>query len=56
MENFSASKVVFMVMGFTACGAFLMGLLEAKDFLLLAGMAYAFYYQSNNGTPIGGVK
>lgn len=56
MENVSASKIVFIALGITACGGFLLGILEAKDFVLLAGMAFAFYYQSNNSTPLGGVK
>ncbi len=44
----SASKIVFVLMAITACGAFVMGRLEAKDFMLLAGLAFTFYF-SNKG-------
>lgn len=49
----SASKIVFLLLALTACLAFMIGKLEAKDFMLLASMAFAFYFankgdQSNN--------
>ena len=40
----SAAKIVFILVAVTACGAFLIGQLEAKDFMLLAAMAFAFYF------------
>lgn len=46
----SASKIVFVMLAFTACVGFWFGKLEAKDFMLLAGMAFAFYF-SNKGEP-----
>lgn len=45
----SASKIVFILLTITACSGFLFGRLEPKDFMLLAGMAFAFYF-SNKGT------
>lgn len=32
----------------TACYAFIIGRLEAKDFMMLAGMAFGFYF-ANKG-------
>jgi hypothetical protein len=44
----SASKIVFILLAMTACVCFFLGKLEAKDFMVLAGMAFAFYF-SNKG-------
>lgn len=44
----SASKIVFILLAITACAGFFLGKLEAKDFMVLAGMAFAFYF-SNKG-------
>ena len=44
----SASKIVFLMLAATACVGFFIGILEAKDFMVLAGMAFAFYF-SNKG-------
>jgi hypothetical protein len=44
----SASKIVFLLLALTACAGFFIGKLEAQDFMLLAGMAFAFYF-SNKG-------
>ncbi len=46
----SASKIVFILLALTACVAFLLGLLEPKDFMVLTGMAFGFYF-SNKGEP-----
>lgn len=46
----SASKLVFLMLALTACVSFFMGMLESKDFMLLAGMAFAFYF-ANKGEP-----
>lgn len=45
----SASKITFILLTLAACTAFLIGRLEAKDFMLLAISAYSFYY-SNKGS------
>lgn len=39
-----ASKFVFVAMALTACTAFMMGRLEAKDFMYLVGMAFSFFF------------
>jgi hypothetical protein len=44
----SASKIAFLALIFTACGAFLTGRLEAKEFMILASSASAFYF-ANKG-------
>lgn len=40
----SASKIVFLLLALTACVAFMMGKLESKDFMVLASMAFGFYF------------
>ena len=40
----SASRFVLILMTLTVCVAFLMQLLDDKDFLILAGMVFAFYF------------
>lgn len=44
----SAAKLVFLLLTITACVGFFLGKLESKDFMLLAGMAYGFYF-ANKG-------
>jgi len=44
----SASKIVFILLAITTSAAFLLGKMEAKDFMLLTGMAFSFYF-SNKG-------
>lgn len=44
----SASKIVFILLALSACVGFFLGLLESKDFMLLAGMAFSFYF-ANKG-------
>ena len=44
----SASKFVFILLAVTACIGFAAGLLEAKDFMLLATGAFSFYF-ANKG-------
>ncbi len=54
----STSKVVFLLVAFTACAAFLIEIaqakvaLESKDFMMLAVMAFSFYFaiKSPGGT------
>jgi putative solute:sodium symporter small subunit len=45
----SASKIVFILLALTACVGFFLGKLESKDFMVLAGMAFTFYF-SNKGS------
>lgn len=53
----SAAKIVFILLAVTACVGFFLGKLEAKDFMLLASMAFAFYFvtPNNNVPPTGAV-
>lgn len=46
----SASKIVFVLLAITACVAFFIGKLESKDFMVLAAMAFSFYF-ANKGEP-----
>ena len=50
----SASKIVFILLALTACVSYVAGVVygtaifETKDFMVLAGMAFAFYF-ANKG-------
>ncbi len=44
----SAAKLVFMLMTATACFTFIIGRLDAKDFMALAIMVFTFYF-ANKG-------
>jgi asparagine N-glycosylation enzyme membrane subunit Stt3 len=44
----SASKIVFLILTLSACAGFFLGLLDPKDFMILAGMAFSFYF-ANKG-------
>ncbi len=44
----SASKIVFILMAFAVCVLTFLRIIEPKDFLILAGMAFTFYF-SNKG-------
>lgn len=46
----SASKIVFILFALTSCAAFLLGQLEAKDFMLLATMPFVFYFAQKGDT------
>jgi len=55
----SASKIVFILLALSACAGFFIGKLEAKDFMLLAGMAFTFYFSMpstnlSNEQTVGG--
>lgn len=58
----SASKFVFILLALTACTAFLYGVFtdtvkfELKDFMVLAGMAFGFFfaYKGDNTKPFVG--
>ena len=42
------SKIVLLVFTLTVCAAFLLGNLETKEFMILAGMVFAFYFTKTN--------
>lgn len=54
----SASKVVFLLIAITVCGGFIVGILESKDFMVLASMAFTFYFankgETNSNKPYAG--
>lgn len=55
MENLSASKIVFIMVGVTACVALFMDKLTPENFMVLATGAFAFYFSKpTDGTPLGG--
>jgi len=48
----SASKIVFILLAFSASLGFFFGLLDPKDFMLLAGMAFSFYFSNKGDTSL----
>ncbi len=46
----SASKVVFILMALATIAGMLIGKIDAKDFLTLASMAFAFYFANKGET------
>ena len=50
----SASKIVFILLAVTTCITFILGKLESKDFMVLTGMAFSFYF-ANKGETSGEV-
>lgn len=48
----SASKIVFILLTLAACIGFFLGILEPKDFMLLAISAYSFYYSSKGDAQV----
>ena len=40
----SASKIVFITIGLTACVALMINKLESKDFMILAISAFSYYF------------
>lgn len=44
----SASKIVFILIAIGAITGFFLGILEAKDFMLLAVSAFSFYFTKTN--------
>lgn len=44
----SASKLVFLILTLSACIGFFMGILESKDFMLLAISAFSFYFSKKD--------
>jgi hypothetical protein len=45
----SASKLVFLILTATACGAFLFGRLDMPSFMILAVSAYSYYFAKKDG-------
>ncbi len=50
----SASKIVFILMALGTIVMTALGTVEAKDFIMLTGMAFTFYF-SNKPTDANGV-
>jgi hypothetical protein len=46
----SASKIVFILMAVGVLGLTYLGKVDSKDFIMLAGMAFTFYF-SSKGDP-----
>lgn len=46
----SASKLVFLAITVTACAGFFLGKLDPKDFMVLASMAFSFYFANKGST------
>jgi len=46
----SASKIVFILMAIAVVGLTAVGKVDPKDFMMLAGMAFSFYF-ANKGEP-----
>jgi hypothetical protein len=46
----SASKIVFLLIAFTACYGFVNGHLTENNFMILAGGVFAFYYANKGET------
>lgn len=46
----SASKIVFLLLTLTACAGFFLGKLESQDFMVLASMAFGFYFSYKGDT------
>ena len=50
------SKLVFFLIAVTVCVSYLTGKMETKEFMVLAGMAFTFYFSFNKGNssePVG---
>lgn len=46
----SASKIVFLLIALTACIGFFIDKLESTDFMVLASMAFTFYFAAKGDT------
>lgn len=47
----SVSRVVFFMVAFTVCLSFVMKILPAKEFMILAAMAFSFFFGVKQVTP-----
>ncbi len=50
----SASKIVFIMLATSACAALFTHVIESKDFMVLASMAFGFYFASKPADPSAG--
>ena len=52
----SASKIVFILMALATCGALFTKFITGEQFLVLASMAFAFYFSNkgDNSQPFAG--
>lgn len=52
----SASKIVFIAMAVAVIAGLFVGKVEAKDFMVLASMAFSFYFanKGESALPYGG--
>lgn len=48
----SASKIVFILMALAVTAGMFMGKIDAKDFMVLASMAFAFYFSNKGETGV----
>jgi hypothetical protein len=51
----SASKLVFILMALALIAGLFLGKIDAKDFIMLAGMAFTYYFTRDRGNNIEGV-
>lgn len=49
----SASKIVFIILTVAACIGLFVGKIESKDFMVLCGMAFSFYFASKPADAVG---
>lgn len=47
----SASKIVFILMAIALIGLTAKGVVDAKDFVMLAGMAFTYYFTRKQEAP-----
>ena len=52
----SASKIVFILMALATIAGMFYGIVDAKDFIVLASMAFSFYFanKGETGQPFAG--
>lgn len=50
----SASKVVFILMAIAVIAGMFVGRIDSKDFMMLAGMAFTFYFTSKPADAVTG--
>lgn len=47
----SVTRVVFFLIAFTTCVGFISGILPVKDFMILAAMAFSFFFSIKQINP-----
>lgn len=50
----SASKIVFILMAVSAVGLTVIGKVDPKDFMMLASMAFSFYFANKGEVSAAG--